>query len=147
MNKKNIKEAILYLFFGGLTTLVDLVVHFLLDKPLGKDLYYVSATIAWVAAVAFAFVVNKLWVFESKSWEKRIARRELVEFVSARVFSLLVELAGMSLMIEILGMKSREYSFAGYVLAGSDVAKLVMQVVVVILNYFFSKLVIFKKKK
>ena len=110
------RETVLYVVFGVLTTLVSVgtftllnyifaktglsgamtingVVGKIIDKFNGnKDLsYLVSNTVSWIFAVAFAFVTNKLFVFKSKSWTFRIAGKELIAFIGARAFSLLLE--------------------------------------------------------
>ena len=147
MNKKLIREAASYIFFGVLTTLVNIVVYKAANAALGKDLYLVGNVIAWVIAVAFAYVTNKLWVFESKSWERRLVARELRQFVAARLFSLGVEELGLYVMIDLLAFGGFKWIILGYPLSGEDLAKYVMQAVVILLNYVFSKLLIFRKTK
>ncbi|MGN0522345.1 MAG: GtrA family protein, partial [Eubacterium sp.] len=140
--------VIKYVFFGALTTLVNLVIFKVFDKILGKDLFLVTNVISWIGAVIFAYVTNKLWVFESKSWKGRVVIKELIGFFGARLFSLGVEEAGLWLMIDILKFKNMSgFELFSFKLDGNFIAKLIMQVVVVVLNYFFSKFVIFAKKK
>ena len=153
------REIITYLVFGVLTTAVNLITFYitkkifiaigwegvlnsLLDSAgfekalalLGKGTDYLDATvIAWTVAVIFAFVTNKLIVFESKSWKPAVAGREFVGFIGARLFSLLVELLFMFVTVTVLGMNE-------------FLAKVIVQIIVVILNYVFSKLLIFRKK-
>lgn len=146
MNKKMISEIIRYLIFGVLTTIVNFAVYFAAIKVFGEESYLVSNIIAWVFAVAFAYVTNKLWVFASKSWAWKNIRTELVSFISARIFSLLVEEAGLWLMIGVLAFESWTLNIPGFPIGGGAIAKFIMQVVVVLLNYVFSKLIIFKKK-
>jgi putative flippase GtrA len=130
---KDKKEVINYLIFGGLTTLINLICFKLIEWFFGSEVYLINNVICWVVAVCFAFVTNKLWVFESKSWDKKILIPQLVSFVSARVFSLLMEEVGLFVLIDIM-------------FANSFVAKIIMQVVVVVSNYIFSKFIIFKKR-
>ncbi len=153
------REIITYIIFGVLTTAVNLVTFYIFKKIfisigwdgvfnkllgsagwdkalelLGSGTDYLDATvIAWTVAVIFAFVTNKLIVFESKSWKPAVAGKEFVGFIGARLFSLLVELVFMFVMVTLL--KWNDF-----------VAKLIVQVIVVILNYVFSKLLIFKNK-
>lgn len=123
--------VVMYLVFGVLTTLVDWVVYRALRlSGLG---YMFSNVAAWVAAVIFAFVTNKFMVFNSKSVDRLVIIKEFISFVGARVFSLLLQLAGIELMI-------------GYANINEYIAKAVMTVVVVVCNYVFSKLFIFKDK-
>ena len=140
--KKAVWEIVRYVFFGVLTTLINLAVYFLSNRVLGEERYLVSNVIAWVLAVAFAYVTNKLWVFESKSWSRDVLIRELPGFFAARIFSLLVEEAGLFLMIDLMGFD--RWTLLG--ISGDRIAKIVMQFVVIALNYVFSKLVVFSRK-
>lgn len=153
------REIVTYIIFGVLTTAVNLVTFYIFkqifvsigwdgvfnkllgsagwDKALellGSGTDYLDATvIAWTVAVVFAFVTNKFIVFESKSWKPAVAGKEFLGFIGARLFSLIVELVMMFVMVTLL-------SFNEFI------AKLIVQVVVVVLNYVFSKLLIFKNK-
>ena len=140
------KEIILYLIFGGLTTLVSFVSFWLCDLIFGVKLVTLSEIISWVLSVAFAYVVNKLFVFESKSWALKILKKEIPPFVFARVFSLVVELLGILLLVHPLNFKDIDLDILGFNLTGQVLAKLILSVIVVIMNYFFSKFIIFKKK-
>ena len=141
------KELLLYLIFGVLTTLVNLLTFWSFTKILGDELYLINNAIAWVVGVIFAFVTNKLFVFESKSWNVKIAGKELTEFVGARLFSFGVEEGGMWLFVDILAFGEKSLTLFGITITGQIIAKLVLAVIVVILNYFFSKFIIFKKNK
>ena len=140
------KELITYVVFGVLTTLVNFVCFWLFNKILGDKLYLLSNIIAWVISVIFAYVTNKLWVFESKSWKPSVIGREIPEFVGARVFSLLIEEGGLWLFVDVLNFDKFGFTLLGFDVTGKLIAKVVLAVIVVILNYIFSKLVIFKKK-
>ncbi len=141
------KEMILYIFFGALTTLVDLVVYKLCTLVFGTQLYLVWNVVAWAAAVMTAFFTNKLWVFESKSWAPAVLRRELPAFVGARVASLLIAEAGLFIAIDLLGFGAWSLALPFVTVNGHDICKILLQVIVLILNYIFSKLVIFKKER
>lgn len=140
------KEVILYIFFGALTTLVNFVAYVLFDLILSKELYLVTNLIAWVIAALFAYIVNKLFVFSVKSFDKKTVLRELLEFFGARVFSFLLEEGGMLLFVDVLNFKSISIDLHIFTLTGDIIAKLILAIIVVILNYFFSKFIIFKKK-
>lgn len=148
------RELISYLFFGVMTTLVNFVAFWLFGLVLKEELYLVSNALAWVVAVVFAYVTNKLFVFESKSWVPKILVKEIPEFVGARVFSFLIEEAGLWLMVDIMKMGLISWQI-GFItingnpieISGQMIAKIILAVIVVILNYFFSKFIIFKKKK
>ena len=126
------REGIAYLIFGVLTTVIDYVISNLL--------YYIwkmdpvpAQTIAWVAAVLFAFVTNKWWVFESKNLQLRAMMQEFVSFVSCRLFTGACDLLIMYVFVDCMGMNDLFIKIASNVL-------------VVILNYVASKLIIFRKK-
>ena len=89
--------------------------------------------IAWVFAVIFAYIVNKLWVFKSKSFKKDVLVHEIVSFTGARVLSL-----GIEELIFLI--------FVTWLAMSQGIIKIVAGVIVVIINYIFSKLLIFKNK-
>ena len=141
------KELILYIFFGGLTTLVNLVAYWAFDLILSSELYLVTNLIAWVLAALFAYFVNKIFVFVSTSWAPLVILKEGLEFFGARVFSFVVEELGMLLFVDGLNFKDISFTIFGFTVTGALIAKVILAVIVVILNYFFSKFIIFKKKK
>lgn len=144
---KRHKEPILYIIFGGLTTLVNFVCFWVFNSLLGRDRYLISNIIAWLFAVAFAYVTNKLWVFESKKFDFRTSVREISGFIAARLFSLAVEEGGLWLFVDKLGFGEFSITFFKAEITGELIAKLILAVIVVILNYIFSKFIIFAKKQ
>ena len=141
------REFILYVLFGVLTTLVNFIAFWLLNRTIGETAYLVNNAIAWFIAVVFAYITNKLWVFDSKSWAFKVVIKEIPEFFLARVFSLLVEEGGLWLLIEKMEFDRFSFTVLGFDVTGKLIAKIVLAVVVVILNYFFSKFIIFARKK
>lgn len=141
------KETILYLVFGVLTTVVGFVTLKLFDMLLGKELYLISNSLSWLLCVAFAFVTNKLFVFESRSWSKDILQKEVPSFFSARIASYFIEQGGLWLMMDILLFKDKIFDFVFFRLSGLMTAKLIVGVIVVVFNYVLSKALIFKKQK
>lgn len=126
------KEVISYLVFGVATTIVNILVFFLCKDVLGID-YKISNTIGWFLSVLFAFFTNKYFVFASNHEDFGSFVREMLLFYWYRILSFVVDMALMIVMIEVLHI--------------SDFwAKMITQVAVVVLNYFFSKFLIFKKK-
>ena len=140
------KETILYLVFGVLTTAVSFVTLKLFDVALGKELYLVSNSLSWILSVAFAYVTNKLFVFESKSWKKDVLKKEIPSFLSARIASYFIEQGGLWLMMDVLLFKDKVFDFIVIRLSGLMTAKLVLAVVVVVVNYVLSKVLIFKSR-
>lgn len=140
------KELILYVIFGGMTTLVNLITLKAFNMILGDKRYLISNVIAWLVSVIFAYITNKLFVFESKSWKINVVGKEVFSFFSARVFSLLIEEAGLYLLVDLANLGDKTVNVFGVVIGGIMISKIILAVVVVILNYVFSKLVIFKKK-
>lgn len=130
--KKN-KEIINYLIFGVLTTVVSFVVYFIFAKVFKID-EVISNVISWFFSVLFAFITNKLYVFESKETGKKTLLKEIISFYLARLFTGVVcDLGVFALMVKTFKI--------------NDVlSKLVTQVIVIILNYVLSKLIVFRKK-
>ena len=131
---KKYKEIIMYLVFGVATTVVNWIVYIICTKLFGlsgaelsNGQIAVCNGIAWVVAVTFAFITNKLFVFESKSWKPSVAGKEFTGFIGARIFSFVIETLMMFALVTLLSFND----FA---------AKIIVGVVVVILNYVFSKL-------
>lgn len=140
------KETITYIIFGVLTTAVSFVSLKIFDMLLGKQLYLLSNTISWVLAVAFAYVTNKLFVFESKSWKPAVLKKEIPSFLTARVASYFVEQGCLWLFMSLLGFDSKVFDFIIVKLSGLMTAKVIASVLVVIINYVLSKFIIFAKK-
>lgn len=127
------REMISYLIFGVLTTVVNFIFYWLFTDVL--HIYYIASNVvAWIFAVIFAYITNKLYVFESKSWELKLVIKEVISFGAARLLSLLFETVFLALTVEIMGVPKL-------------IAKIIAAVFVVIINYVASKLFIFKKKK
>lgn len=140
------KETITYLIFGVLTTVVSFVTLKLFDVLLGTKLYLLSNTISWVASVAFAYVTNKLFVFESKSWKASVLKKEIPSFLSARIASYFVEQGCLWLFMNPLHFENKVFDFKIIKLSGLMTAKVIASVLVVIINYVLSKFFIFKEK-
>ncbi len=140
------KEVITYLIFGVLTTVVNIVSYDLLQSINGGMSYLVNNAIAWFVSVVFAYVTNKLFVFNSKRWECKLVCKEILEFFGARIFSFGIEELGLWLMVDLLGMGAITLNLLSFSFTGDIIAKVILSVIVIILNYFFSKFIIFKKK-
>lgn len=144
---KKYKEIILYVIFGVLTTAVNFVSFWLLSKALGEKFYLLNNAIAWIISVIFAYITNKLFVFDSKSRNIKIVFKEVLEFFLARLFSFAVEEGGFWLFIEIMNFDKHSIILLGFNISGQLIAKVLLAVIVVIMNYFFSKFLIFSNKK
>ncbi len=140
------KETITYIIFGVLTTVVSFVSLKIFDLILGKNLYLVSNTFSWVLSVAFAYVTNKIFVFESKSWKIGVIKKEIPSFLTARIVSYFVEQGTLWVLMSLLGFETKVFDFLVIKLSGLMTAKLIASVLVVIINYILSKFLIFKKK-
>lgn len=151
------KEFVTYVIFGVFTTAINLITFYVFNKlfmaigwdgvlngiiPEGTMLYrvlvdgsdYLDANfIAFVIAVIFAFITNKLWVFESKSWKPSIAVKEFTEFLGARVLSFVIETILMFFLVTGLSLNEM-------------LSKLAVGIIIIILNYVFSKLIVFKNR-
>lgn len=145
------KETIIYLVFGVLTTVVNFVVFKIFDviftSVTNTDLTLLTNFIAWVAAVVFAYVTNKLWVFESKSWKISVLKKEIPSFVGARVLTLGIEQLGLLIFITWLGFEKYSLDVFGiFSVGGKMLVKAGLAVIVVVTNYVLSKFIIFKNK-
>ena len=133
INKLFCRETITYIIFGILTTAVNYLVYYLFYKFTNID-PVIYNIIAWIISVLFAFITNKIFVFESKSFKMQIVIRELITFIAARLLSLGAETASLALTVKALNMNELA-------------AKIIIAVIVIIINYFASKLFIFNKKE
>lgn len=136
------KEIIKYIFFGVLTTIVSILSFSLFNLLLGVDYYLISNIISWIISVVFAFLTNKLWVFSSESWERKIVLKEGISFILARVVSLLIEEVGLVLLIDVLDFGNIQFMQ----ISGALLAKTIMQVIVILTNYILSKKFIFNRE-
>lgn len=129
---KKYKEIVNYLIFGVLTTLVNIITYAIFAKLFHVD-EVVSNIVAQIISILFAYVTNKIYVFESKSTKLEDILRELVSFFGCRIFTAVLDTVLFSFMIKILGINDL-------------IAKCITQVIVIVLNYIFSKVLIFRKK-
>jgi len=136
------RELFVYGVVGVLTTVVNYIVYFGATRigalvggvePDHAALIVFANVIAWIVAVVFAFWANKKYVFRSADWGKATLKKEIPGFVVARLLSLGMDIAIVELMVHAMGINDL-------------VSKLVSNIVVIIVNYFLSKFVIFKKK-
>ena len=125
-------DIISYLFFGVCTTIVNYMIYLPCYNLLGISAT-VSNMIAWVVAVAFAYLTNKPFVFKSHDWSKATVIPELTRFIGCRIGSGAAETLVLFLAVDLLGWNG-------------NIWKLITQVMVVVLNYIGSKLLVFTKK-
>lgn len=124
------KSILMYLFFGICTTVINIVTYWMFYISL--DFPNVLSTIfSWIISVLFAYITNKLWVFESRSFGKKVLVREIATFFGARFISGIIDLAIMFLFVDML-------------LFPAMIIKFISNIFVVIFNYVASKVVIFK---
>ena len=121
------KELVSYVIFGILTTLVNILVYLLFARLIGLN-YIISNILAWFFSVLFAYITNRIWVFES---ENTNIFKEIILFFSGRLFSGIVDTALMFVFIDLL-------------FVGDSISKIIIQVIVVALNYIISKFIVFK---
>ncbi len=125
--RKN-KEIVMYLIFGILTTVVNIVVYYLFNDVMHIN-YLIANAIAWVASVLFAYITNRKYVFESSdtSWVV-----ECLKFMTSRVSTGLIDMIVMFVLVNLFAFNSM-------------ISKVISNVLVIVLNYVFSKLFVFKK--
>lgn len=130
---KKYKSLIAYAFFGGCTTIINVAAYFVCSKILLINI--IPATvIAWIAAVLFAYVTNRKWVFQSEEKTFKGIMREVLYFFSCRLMTGVLDIVVMHVFAEILMMND-------------VVIKVVSNILVIIINYVVSKLIIFKGKE
>ena len=130
------KKLILYILFGGMTTILNWIVYAIGVKlQLGIT---ISNILAWSIAVFFAFISNKLFVFESKILKIRVIFNEFIKFVGARILTGVIEIGGLPLLY-YLGMNQQLFGIDGFI------AKIMISIIVMVLNYVFSQVLVFKK--
>lgn len=136
------KEVISYIIFGVLTTLVNISISFVLTAVFKVE-GNLASTIGIICSILFAYFTNRKWVFTSyaHTFKERIA--EFGRFILARAFTMIVEIIGVFLLNDVI------HSFYG--IFSDNIAylinKVIMTIIVIILNFFFSKFFAFKKKK
>ena len=124
-------DVLAYLFFGGLTTVVNFLVYLPCYNWWNMSAG-VSNMIAWVFAVAFAFVTNKPFVFKSHDWSAKVVFPELSKFIGTRLGSGALETLMIFLLVDCMAMDS-------------NIVKIAVSVLVIVINYVGSKLLVFRK--
>ena len=130
---KKYEEGINYLIFGFLAFVLNYVLYFLFASMFHMH-YMVATALSWVLTVVFAYWTNSTFVFKSKHKGAQSLGKEFVSFISARIATLVLEEALMFVMVKLAGINE-------------FFSKFVCQVIVIVANYFLSKLWIFKEKK
>lgn len=126
-------EAMRYLFIGGCTTLVNLLISHILWEYCGWSTFWGNLT-SIVCSILFAYVTNKLFVFSSKTESLTELFWEFVRFVGGRMATMVIEIGGVQLAVDVLGQPKM-------------VGKVVTQVIVIIGNFFISKFLVFRGEK
>ena len=141
------KETVLYIIFGVATTVVNYVVFHLLYNVLWQqENSLIANAVAFVAAVIFSFVANKMFVFESRSWDMDAMKREIPSFLAGRIGSFGIEEAGLFLAEKVLKLGGVVAITLGTTsLDWITIIKVTLSFVVIALNYVFCKLFVFKK--
>ncbi len=135
---RNHREGMRYLIFGGLSTIVNIFVYIicshLIFTNLNDDLKVnLSNILAIIISILFAYITNKLWVFETKTETKKDLLREFTSFIGCRAITALMDLGLMQLTVNVLRWND-------------ILMKILVNILVIILNFVFSKLIIFKKE-
>lgn len=126
------KELINYGIFGVLTTIINYVSYILFTRLFSIDIF-ISNLLAWVLSVIFAFITNKIIVFESKEFTLKTIVKEGTSFVIARILSLLLDMLILYIMSDLMGINDL-------------IVKIISNIIVIIVNYILSKFIIFKNK-
>ncbi len=124
------KEGMRYLVFGGLSTVVNILIFMFFQNLIGFSTT-ISNIIAWIVAVLFAYITNKLFVFYSESNNIINLLKEIASFLGARIFTLIIETIYLNITIDYFNFNS-------------ILMKIISNIIVIILNFIFSKIFIFK---
>ncbi len=125
------RDIILYLFFGGCTTVLNIAVYYLCYNIAGIP-NVPSTCIAWILSVLFAYLTNKVYVFQSRSFQREVLLREGLQFFGCRLLTGILDVAIMFVAVDLLHWNGLLW-------------KVISNVLVIILNYVASKLLIFRK--
>lgn len=130
---RNHREGWRYLIFGALATIVNILVYSIAFYGFEID-NGTSNVIAWIVAAIFAYITNKIFVFESKVDTKKALVKEMISFFGCRLLTLLIDQIIMVISVDKFGMPGL-------------LMKVISNIIVIILNFILSKLIIFKKQK
>lgn len=127
---KKYEEIIRYLVVGVMTTVISVIAYWLFARWVHIS-YMMSTVLSWIVSVLFAFIMNKCFVFQRKSWNFLQVVKESVDFVLCRIMTLFIEMVMM-------------WFFVDLIVFDDMISKIIVQVVVIVLNYIFSKLFVFR---
>lgn len=130
---KKYKEPLLYIFFGGLTTVISIGVFAFFSYVVYLD-EITANTISWICAVLFAYVTNRIWVFHSAAAGLASIIREMIAFFGGRLLTLLFETSMMLVFVTFLHQNKM-------------LVKIIATIFVMVLNYIISKVYIFREAK
>lgn len=126
---EKMKEIVNYVIVGGCTTLVSILSYYIFRVFI--ESYMVCTVLSWICAIIFAYITNRIFVFHSK--EENVVK-EFISFIFSRIVSLLAEIACMYALVDFLGINDR-------------ISKIIVQVIIIVLNYILSKIFVFKKNE
>ena len=129
---KQYKDIVLYIIFGFGTTVINMAAYGITYNYMELS-NLISTIIAWIVAVLFAYITNKLFVFESKSFDTHTLKHEIPTFFGCRLLTGGMDVVIMLVAVDVMSMNG-------------TIWKLISNILVIILNYIASKIVIFKKK-
>lgn len=130
IKSENVKRLFLYMFFGILSTGVNIILFWFLADILHVQ-YLVSNFFAIVASILFAYVTNKWYVFKSRTETRKAFLKEFITFIGARTGTLIFDMVAMFVLVTVMSFDTL-------------VSKIFVNIIVVVLNYVFSRLLVFK---
>ena len=128
----NIKEKLNYIIFGALTTVINILIFYILDK-IGIE-YKLNTTITNFIVIIFAYITNKIFVFKSKNWELQLVTKEIIKFFLSRIGTYFLDILGMYFFIEIFEVNEIN-------------SKFFVSILIIIMNYILVKKYIFNERK
>ena len=130
---KKYRQMILYVLFGGITTVINMAVYALCYEICGMS-NVLSTVLAWLVSVLTAYITNKIWVFESRAFDRKTIAREMASFFGCRIATGVLDVGIMYAAVDVMGWNGTLW-------------KMISNVFVIILNYIASRLLIFREKE
>lgn len=130
---KRYREQINYIFFGGCTTLINILVYWFATRVFGMGTGF-GTTVGWILSVSFAYITNKLWVFDCKTNSILSLIKEIWYFFFCRILTYLIDFTLMYVFVNLLYFPDM-------------LIKIIANIIVIVVNYVFSKVFIFNREK
>lgn len=137
------REVMLYMVFGVLTTVIEVVVFYVAIFFMGESMAAIANIPSFFLAALFSFLTNKKLVFGSHQWHFSVVLREGFAFLLSRIASFFIEEAGLTISVTLLHLDERDL----FGISAVMISKIVLSISVAAINYFMGKFLVFRTKK